>query len=148
MCLGAAGSSWDFILPMHSIALGIDLAARSFVAALWFDQARQLTACFPNDKRGFGQLGRWLKQHKLGTLRVGLEHTNSYGLALAHWLHAEGHQVHLLNPERVKRYAQARGQQNKTDPADARTIAAFVALHGLPAWVPPPARHTCSSISF
>jgi len=122
---------------MNTIALGVDLAARSLVAALWFDQQRQAKACFLNDPRGFRQLDRWLKTHGTGHVRVGLECTNTYGQALAHWLHAKGHQVYLLNPERTAAYARARGQRNKTDPADAVTIAAYVALHELTPWVPP-----------
>jgi transposase len=53
-------------------------------------------------------------------------------------MHAAGHQVHVLNPERVACYARCRGQRNKTDPADAVTIAAFVAAHeDLTVWQPP-----------
>ena len=122
---------------MNIIALGVDMAARSFVAALWFDQQRQIKASFLNDPRGFRQLDRWLQTHGVAAVRAGLECTNTYGQALAHWLHAKGHQVYLLNPERTACYARARGQQNKTDPADAVTIAAYVALHALTPWAPP-----------
>ena len=122
---------------MDSIALGIDIAARSFVAALRLDQDRFIKAPFVNDAKGFRQLGKWLKTQGIRTVRVGLECTNTYGEALARWLYAQGHQVHLLNPERTARYAQAVGQQNKTDPADAVTIATYVALHPLTLWAPP-----------
>jgi transposase len=35
-------------------------------------------------------------------------------------------QVSLLNPRRVKQYAQSAGRRNKTDRLDAATIADFV----------------------
>ena len=122
---------------MNTPSLGIDMAQLSFVAALWFDQHRNLKAEFANHSGGFRRLRIWLKRHGAGKMRVGLESTNTYAEALCQWLHDEGHQVYLLNPERVAYYARSLGQRNKTDPADAVTIAAFVALHEVSAWQPP-----------
>ncbi len=122
-------------------ALGLDIACASFVAALHLDAARVLTATFPNHPGGFRRLRTWLYQHFSGQVRAGLEATGIYARPLAHWLHAHGHAVHLLNPARVVAYARAIGQRNKTDPADARTLAAYVAAHQLPVWTPPPPAH-------
>lgn len=120
--------------------VGIDIASASFKAALWLDAQRCINAQFDNHVGGFRKLGIWLKRHGFGRLRVGLESTNTYGEALAEWLHDHGYEVLLLNPERVLRYAQCRGQRNKTDPADARLIAEFVARHDdLTRWFPPTA---------
>lgn len=123
---------------MNPPSLGIDIAQRTFAAALRFDQRRFLQAQFDNHIGGFRKLRRWLKQHGVGALRVGLESTNTYAEALAQWLHDEGHEVYLLNPERTAHYARSVGQRNKTDPADACTIAAFVANHEVTLWQPPP----------
>jgi transposase len=118
-------------------ALGLDLAKASFVAALRLDSDRVLVADFPNHAGGFRKLQTWLHQRFAGKVRAGLEATGIYGQALAQWLHAQGHTVHVLNPARVAAYARSTGQRNKTDPADARTIAAYVATHTLLAWQPP-----------
>lgn len=115
-------------MPTHP-TLGADMALRTFTAALWFDARRFLKQEFTNSASGYRALQRWLHQHFAGAVRVGIESTNTYGEALAEALHAAGHRVHLLNPERVAYYARCRGQRNKTDPADAVTIAAFVAAH-------------------
>jgi transposase len=123
---------------MKKFSLGVDLSARDFVVALWFDAKRQLKEAFPNTLVGFRQLGRWLARHNVGSVRVGLECTNTYHQSLALWLHEQGHEVYLLNPERTSLYARALGQGNKTDPADAVTIATYVALHELSQWTPPP----------
>lgn len=125
---------------MNTPTLGIDIAYLSFQAALWFDHNRCLKAEFANHKGGFRKLERWFKQHNIGLVRVGLESTNTYAEALAQWLHKEGHQVYLLNPERVSCYGRSLGQRNKTDSADSLTIARFVASHDdLTPWTPPPA---------
>jgi transposase len=121
--------------------LGLDVASASFVAALRVDATRVIVATFANRKAGFRSLRTWLHQHFAGGVRAGLEATGVYGQPLAHWLHARGHTVHVLNPARVAAYARSTGQRNKTDPADARTIAAYVATHELAAWMPPPPAH-------
>ncbi len=121
---------------MNTPCLGIDIAQRAFVAALWFDSHRWMKAEFANHSGGFRKLRTWLQRHGVGRLRVALESTNTYGEALAQWLYAAGHAVYLLNPERVAHYARALGQRNKTDPADAVTIAAFIAGHEATPWQP------------
>lgn len=129
--------------------LGIDIAHRTFVAALWFTSDRIVKVQFDNHGGGFQKLGRWLKRHNLSALRAGLESTNTYAEGLALWLHEQGHVVYLLNPERTARYAQCLGQRNKTDPADASLIAAFVARHDdLTPWQPPsPAQRELRSLT-
>jgi transposase len=123
-------------------SLGIDIAQRTFAAALWLGTQSLLKAEFSNCPSGFRQLERWLKTHGVGLFRVGLESTSVYAEALATWLHARQHQVFLLNPERTAHYARTLGQRNKTDPADAVTIALFVARHDdLTPWQPLPAEH-------
>ena len=122
---------------MNTPCLGIDVARLSVVVALWFGPGRFLKAEFANHAGGFRRLDRWLKTHGVGLLRVGLESTSTYAEALAQWLHDAGHVVHLLNPERTAHYARSVGQRNKTDPADAVTIALFVARHELTRWSPP-----------
>ncbi len=118
--------------------LGIDMAKGTFTAALWFGPQRLLKADFANHPGGFRKLRTWLKSHCAGHLRVAVESTSTYAEALLPWLHEQGHTVFLLNPERIAHYARARGQRNKTDPADAGTIAAFIAVHEATPWHPPP----------
>jgi transposase len=133
---------------MNAPTLGIDIAQRSLTAALWFDSHRCSKADFENHSGGFRKLRTWLKRHGVSSLTVGLESTNTYGEALAQWLYAEGHRVYLLNPERTAHYARCLGQRNKTDPADATTIAAFVARHSGTPWQPPsPPQKTLRSLT-
>ncbi len=115
------------------------MAKRTFTAALRFEASRVLKAEFDNHAGGFRRLHTWLKTHGAGSgLRVAVESTSTYAEALVEWLHAKGYVVFLLNPERVSHYARACGQRNKTDPADAVTLAAFIASHEATPWQPPP----------
>jgi transposase len=125
---------------MNTPSLGIDIAKATFVAALRLDAQRHIKSTFPNHGGGFPQLRRWLKSHGCGgALRVGLESTSTYADKLAHWLHAQGHSVFLLNPQHASYYARSQGQRNKTDPADAVTLANLIAERaGLTPWAPPP----------
>lgn len=124
---------------MKTPTLGIDMAKLTFCAALWFDRERFLKAEFNNNVAGFRQLRTWLKKHGAGgSLRVAVESTSTYAEALLEWLYAAGCSVFLLNPEQVSHYARACGRRNKTDPADAVTIAAFIATHDATPWQPPP----------
>ena len=123
---------------MNAVTLGVDMAKRTFAAALWFGGHRCPRANFDNTPAGFRKLARWLKAHGVGVVRAGVESTNVFADALLEWLYAAGHCVYLLNPERTACFARSRGQRNKTDPADAVTIAMFVAQHQGTPWQPPP----------
>jgi transposase len=123
---------------MQTPTLGIDMAKLNFVSALRLNEQRVLKAQFENQARGFRRLETWLKAHGAAkTVRVAVESTSTYAEALLAWLHARGYAVFLLNPERVAHYGRARGQRNSTDPADATTIAAFIAHHDGTPWQPP-----------
>lgn len=125
--------------PMDTPTVGIDMAKLTFVAALRFNRQRFLKMQFDNNPAGFRKLRTWLKAHGAGgRLRVAIESTNTYAEALLEWLSAAKYVVFLLNPERVAHYARACGQRNKTDPADAVTLAAFIATHDATPWQPPP----------
>lgn len=133
---------------MMKPALGIDIARLTFWAALRWDKQRVLKKEFDNTRGGFRQLRLWLKQHGVGAVRAAAESTNCYAEALLQWLHEEGHEVFLLNPERTVAYARSLGCRNKTDQADCATIAMYIALHDATPWRPPtPEQSTLRSLT-
>src|SRR5262249_61522621 len=73
-----------------------------------------------------------------GPVHFCLGATGPYSDPPATALAAAGRLVSVANPARVKAYAAATGLANKTDPADARTVAQFTRDHRPPAWQPPP----------
>ena len=117
-------------------ALGLDIAKKTFQAALLGgDKLRHKQ--FNNDEAGFAALSAWLTKHGVTHTHVCLEATGSYSDAVARYLHAQGHTVSLLNPARVKAYAQSRLARTKNDKVDAGLIARFCAEARPPAWTPP-----------
>jgi transposase len=116
--------------------LGIDLAKLSFDATLLTTSGVPHYASFPNSPEGFTQLHAWLVQHDVSTLHACMEATNIYFEALASWLHAHDYTVSVVNPARIKGYAMATLQRNKTDKLDSALIAGFCAKHQPTAWQP------------
>jgi transposase len=116
--------------------LGIDLAKLTFDATLLTPPGAQHYQSFPNTPEGFTQLQGWLSQYGVTQVHACMEATNIYWEALATWLHAQGHTVSVVNPARIKGYAQATMQRNKTDKLDSAVIAAFCATHKPAAWQP------------
>lgn len=123
---------------MNLADLGIDIAKHSFqVALLRHDKLRHHT--FPNTAPGFVQLQAWLVKHGVNRVHACMEATAVYGDALALFLHQAGHRVSIVNPARIKGFAQSELQRNKTDKLDAAVIARFCATQQPAAWTPPPA---------
>ncbi len=75
------------------------------------------------DRRGLSDLARRLR--KAGVGEVALEASGGYEREVIEALEADGLVVHLLNPARVRKYAEAIGIVAKTDPIDARLIASY-----------------------
>jgi transposase len=116
--------------------LGIDLAKLTFDATLLTPTDTQYYQTFPNTLEGFTQLQAWLSHYGVTQLHACMEATNIYWEALASSLHAQGHTVSVVNPARIKGYAQATMQRNKTDKLDSALIASFCATQHPTAWQP------------
>src|SRR5207248_8895487 len=118
--------------------VGIDVSKDTLDACLLLPQGKQRQAAFANDARGHAALVAWSDRHTAGlALHFCLEATGPYFEAPAAALAAAGRLVSVANPARVKAHAAASGQGNKTDPADARAVAAFARDRCPPAWPPP-----------
>lgn len=107
--------------------IGIDVAARSFTAAIgerpWRVVAKPQE--FENSLEGFGALLAWLVERGVAQRRavVCLEATGVYGEALAHFLAAHQVAVAIDPPLKVKRAFETSGP--KTDAADSLQIAEY-----------------------
>jgi transposase len=91
-----------------------------------------------NDTGGHHDLIAWFKS--LGVSVVVMEASGGYEKHLARALRRAGFAVHVVDPKRVRHYAQAIGQLAKTDRIDARIIcqygAAVLAVDRLPLPMP------------
>jgi transposase len=114
--------------------LGIDISKANFDAVLLDStNAKPRHKAFPNTPVGFDRLQEWLGEQ---TVHACLEATGTYGDALARFLHDGGHLVSVVNPARIKAFAQTLMARAKTDKADAHLIARFCALHRPEPWSP------------
>jgi len=120
---------------MEVTIVGIDIAKKKFdVAVLMGEKVKSGT--FHNTADGFGVFDRWLT--KLGVERVHacMEATGTYGEELALYLHRAGHVVSVMNPAKIKGFAQSELSRTKTDKADAALIARFCRAMRPEAWQP------------
>jgi len=117
--------------------LGIDLSKETFHAFLLSDLA-DAKKVFPNTPKGFEQLTTWLKNRRAAEAHICMEATGAYWEALALYLHGLEHRVSVVNPARIKAFAQSELLRTKTDAVDAALIARFCKSQSPELWVPPP----------
>lgn len=121
--------------------VGIDVAKTKLDAAFVDRRGKLRSRTFANNPRGHAELTAWLRD-RLGStaeVRVCMEATGPYGEAPAMALSDAGFVVSVVNPARVKGFAQGELARNKTDRADAALLARFGQAMQPEAWVPPPA---------
>ncbi len=106
--------------------IGIDIAKATFEACLLRSSGKLLVKSFANDTSGFAKMTRWLHELAPGsTPHFCMEATGSYYLACAQFLAEAPLYVSVVNPFRIKHAGFTYGQGNKTDKADARTLAQY-----------------------
>jgi transposase len=117
------------------ITAGIDTAKDKLDVAL---QGQPRTLTIPNTKQGFIQLVAHLA--KAGVSCVGIEATGKYQRPVTRHLEQAGLRVFVIQPLHIKAFAGVQGQRAKSDPIDAKLIAAFTALFHDQLKLPPEAR--------
>lgn len=122
---------------MDKALLGIDIAKETFVVVLLVGATRSPAAEFANDAEGYERLGRWLHKRKVKQVHACMAATGRYADELAGWLHEQGQVVSVINPARLKAYAQSRLSRTKTDGVDAGLLADFCLTQQPEAWTPP-----------
>jgi transposase len=117
--------------------VGIDVS-KDKLDVILLDEDQQY-AVFDNTRPGLQKLCRWLKKHASSPIHVCLEATGQYSDAPAEFLHQAGYPVSVVNPARIKAYADSRMSRPKTDKTDALVIALFCQTQQPTVWTPPPA---------
>ncbi|MBU1052232.1 MAG: IS110 family transposase [Proteobacteria bacterium] len=121
---------------MSVSVLGIDIAKQKFDAALVLDAKIMHKSC-KNSTEGFETLMVWLDKYGIQKVHACLEATGNYGEALAIFLHEAGHNVSIVNPVRIKGFAQSELIRTKNDKIDAGIIARFCLAMKPDTWIPP-----------
>ena len=118
--------------------VGIDIAKDKFDVCLLNEAGEARQATFANNKQGVNQLHHWLKKQGAKQAQVCLEATGIYGDLVAETLHSRNYRVSVVNPARIKAYADSQMRRNKTDALDAALIADYCRTQQPEPWTPPP----------
>ena len=116
--------------------VGIDVSKERLDVVL-LREGQKDSQHFTNTTVGFGKLQQWMAR-RLATeqVQVCLEATGRYSEAVAEYLYGAGYRVSVVNPARIKGYAQSQMRRNKTDELDAALIAEFCRTQQPDAWTP------------
>lgn len=104
--------------------IGMDISKLKFDAAV-FLAGEYHSHPFDNTPSGFLCLSKWIKSFKQPSAYFCLEATGIYGLALAKYLHQHHQKVIVANPIQTHAFAKMEMSRNKTDKADAMSIARY-----------------------
>lgn len=122
------------------VAVGVDVSKAKLDVALLNLQGKFRSKVFSNDPSGFKALLVWLgaqlPEGHAG-VHVCMEATGAYHEALALFLHDQGTLVSVVNPLRVKRFAEGNMVRNKTDDGDAKCLARFCQVQQPDRWDAP-----------
>jgi|EndMetStandDraft_4_1072995.scaffolds.fasta_scaffold223009_1 transposase len=120
--------------------VGIDVAKSKLDVALLDERGKVKNHVFANDAKGHLALTEWLSQRGCSPehTRVCMEATGCYSETVATALADADWKVSVVNPARVKGFAQGELLRNKTDRADAALLARFGQAMQPEPWVAPP----------
>ncbi|CAG1015103.1 hypothetical protein RHIZO_04966 [Rhizobiaceae bacterium] len=120
--------------------VGIDVSKRKLDIAL-LANSKTKSKVFDNMPAGHRELAQWLLERGTGQERthICMEATGPYSEAVAIALVESGWRVSVVNPARIKGFAQGELARNKTDRADASLLARFCAAMRPSLWTPPSA---------
>ena len=121
---------------MFKSILGIDVSKDKLDAVLLQEDSKHHIE-IENNRKGFKTLDKWLRQHKSEIVHGCMEATGTYFEAIAEHLHKADHQVSVVNPARIKAYANSMLRRHKTDKGDAWVIADFCRAQSPSLWSPP-----------
>lgn len=130
---------------MLKYSLGIDISKKDFSACLSVTQAFQpvkvvRSTTFLNTKDGFEKLEKWFHQTTVKTpdciLHIVMEATGVYYENCAMYLYKKGYNVHIVLPNKSKKYLEAIGLKSKTDKSDAKGLSRMCAEQQLELWQP------------
>jgi len=118
------------------IFIGVDISKEKFNVFLTLaEESYHLE--FENRREGFRRFWKWLKKRRVKEAHVCMEATGRYADALARFLYEKGLKVSVVNPKRIKAYAESKLSRNKTDRVDAQIIEDFCRTQNPRLWEPP-----------
>jgi transposase len=122
--------------------LGIDVAKKALEVTLLDQEGEVANTSVSNDPGGREVLLNWLEAWGAspGNTCVCMEASGGFEEAVATLLHEEDYGVSVVNPRRIKGYADSQLRRSKTDSADAALLARFGQREEPRLWDPPTSR--------
>lgn len=115
----------------NKVIMGIDVSSDKL--DWWIDRhPMKETTPVSNSQAGFNSLARIIDQYHITS--VVMEASGGYEHLLTRFLTHRNIPVHLVNPRRIRAFANSKGVLAKTDRIDARIIAAYGAQNDLPVY--------------
>ena len=102
------------------VVVGIDVAKNKVDACIRMFSLRQV---FPSTAQGHRKLVAWLRKHQVN--KAVMEASGGYERDWARALRQAGIEVRIVDPKRVRSFAQSAGRLAKNDAIDAEMIAWF-----------------------
>lgn len=139
---GACSRSFNLLfirrfLTVLEITIGVDIAKKKFDEAR-LQAGKYRHKAFPNCPEGFAAFVAWLTNFGPEPVLIAMEATGAYGTPLAAFLADRGFWISVINPAKIKAFAQSELCRAKTDQADAKLIARYAREKQPPRWLPPP----------
>jgi len=102
-------------------SIGIDVSCKNLDVFIKYGSKRNVINQFPNTQNSAKKIARLGDENTIFTM----EATGIYHLTLAKALYEAGCKVSVVNPIKIKRYAEMKMLRAKTDKIDARIIAEY-----------------------
>ena len=125
------------------VVAGIDVAKDKVDACI---RKVLLRSTFPNTAQGHRKLVAWLRKHRVG--KAVMEASGGHERIWRDLLHKAGIEVRIVDPKRVRSFAQSAGRLAKNDPIDAEMIAWFAeTFNQAPSQIPDAAREELAALT-
>jgi transposase len=124
-------------------SLGIDISMETFDVAIVhlfenFDIKTVSTNKFKNSQKGFESFYQWTEKSKNKDVEINftMEATGVYYENLAYFLNEKDETVHVVLPNKSKKFAESLGLRTKTDKIDAKMLGQMGVERKLRKWSP------------
>jgi len=122
---------------------GIDISMETFDVAIVrlledFDIETVSTKKFKNSQKGFESFYQWAEKFKAKDVEINftMEATGVYYESLAYFLNEKDETVHVVLPNKSKKFAESLGLRTKTDKIDAKMLGQMGVERKLRKWSP------------
>jgi transposase len=106
------------------VVVGIDVAKDKVDACV---RSLALRETYPCSAKGRRELVSWLRKHKIG--KAVMEASGGYERNWAKALRADGLEVRIVDPKRVRSFARSAGRLAKNDTIDAEMVTGLSCHH-------------------